>query len=159
MPIQPPWIKVSQPGLESLMTYAEWMDTPPLMRLWMLAQSSMRGNGHAVFDRDALAIKLGSYGKDADGLPRSVIPLSARNINENADRLIDGGYLLERKTRRASPHNPAMICVVVPGDIAEAPYRLPGYSRPCPIHRDFKRSYRHIDARTGECDEWETEAA
>ena len=159
MPIQPPWIKVSQPGLEMLMSYAEWMETPPVMRLWLLCQARMRGNGHAVFDRDALAIELGTGGKNRDGSLKPVKPLSERNIRANANRLIDGGYLLEMETRRGSASTPAMVCFVVPGDIAEAAYKLPGYNRPCPIHGDFKRSYRRVNVVTGELEEWQTIAA
>jgi hypothetical protein len=135
--VDAPWIAVSQPRLDDLMDYGEWLQTPPVMRLWILAQSRMLNNGHAVFDRQELLVSLGSGGLDyKTGELTPIVPLHESNFRLAARRLLNGGYCTEWKSSRTGK-----VCLVVSASIAQRGTTTSGSNKPCPIHKTWKRSY------------------
>jgi hypothetical protein len=142
MSVFAPWIKVSQPGLQNLMTLTEWMQTPEVMRLWIAAQSRMYANGHAVFDRDELLILLGRGGSiDAHGQIEPIIPMHGRSLARLAKRLMDGGYLVELKSSRGSLAIPSKVCVVVSSNLAEMGRSVTGANKECPVHHTYASAF------------------
>jgi hypothetical protein len=134
--VKPPWIAVSQPELAQLMTVAEWLQTPPVMRLWIAAQSQMFNNGHAVFDRDELLVMLGSGGVDTEtGELRPIVPLNNHGLARNARRLVTGGYLTDWKSSRSS----GKVCFVVSANVAQMGKQ--GRNLECDVHHTYARLY------------------
>jgi hypothetical protein len=134
--LQLPFVMVSQPALKDLMTFEEWLNTPPVWRLWTSALSRMNNGGHAVFDRGELMMTLGSGGviDKHTGELSPIVPMSPRQLQRLGKRLIDGGYAADVKSLGGS------VCVQVNGAVAQQGRHVGG-SWKCEVHRTYKRAY------------------
>jgi hypothetical protein len=131
-----PFVMVSQAALKDLMTFEEWMSTPPVWRLWTSALSRMNNGGHAVFDRAELMVKLGKGGQidRSTGELSPVVPLSPSQLQRLGKQLIGGGYAADVKSLAGS------VCVQVNSSVAQQGRHVGG-SWKCEVHRTYRRAY------------------
>jgi hypothetical protein len=93
--VEPPWVKVSRPFLDSV---AGQLDQPLPLRIALLAYGRVEANGHAEFRRGELAE---ITGKDR------------RNVSRAIRNAIEKGWLLEGSCTE---------CLLPPGDYVEMSY-------------------------------------
>ena len=132
-----PFVAVSQPALKGLMSFEEWLETPPVWRLWTLALSTMNNGGHAVFDTTELLFQLGKGGINRDtGEIVPIVAITDRSLRTLGKRLMDGGYAADVKSSRGET------CVLVNAAVAQKSVRVGG-SFKCSVHRSWKRDYTY----------------
>ena len=137
--LQLPFIMVSQPALKGLMTYEEWLSTPPVWRLWTSALAHMNNAGHAVFDRNELLVTLGTGGVDkSTGELTPIKPMGTRQLERLGKRLVNGAYAADFKSLGGS------VCVQVNAAVAQKGRHVGG-SWKCEVHRNYRRGYVEIN--------------
>jgi hypothetical protein len=137
-----PFVAVSQPALKDLMTFEEWLNTPPVWRLWTLALATMNNGGHAVFERSKLLYDLGNGGVNVKtGEIEPIVPVSRAQFHRLSGRLVNGGYAVEVKSLGGS------VCVLVNSAVAQKNVHVGG-SWKCEVHRTYSRAYQTPDSAT-----------